>query len=104
MRTALGVATLTFYVILFAAGATDVLATTFGLSVNAVLIACRVAAIVVPPFVAVVTYRLCRELQLRDVDAGMVTPPRPRVRWELLRFWEWPARRRRARTAEEATT
>ena len=37
-----------------------------------------------------------------DVEAGMVTPPRPRVRWELLRFWEWPARRRRARAAQEA--
>jgi ubiquinol-cytochrome c reductase cytochrome b subunit len=105
VRTCMGAATLAFYTILTLAGSTDVLATTFGLSVNAVLVAARVAVLVVPPMVALVTYRLCRELQIRDEEAGMVTPPRPRVRWELLRFWEWPARRQQARLARrtEAT-
>jgi ubiquinol-cytochrome c reductase cytochrome b subunit len=104
VRTSMGTATLAFYTILSLSASTDVLATTFGLSVNAVLVSFRIACLVVPPIVAVVTYRLCRELQLRDAEAGMVTPPRPRVRWELLRFWEWPGRRRRARAAQEATT
>ncbi len=84
VRTSLGTATLAFYTVLTLSGSTDVLATTFGLSVNAVLIACRVAALAVPPLVALVTYRLCQELQLRDAEAGLEPPERPRIRWELL--------------------
>jgi ubiquinol-cytochrome c reductase cytochrome b subunit len=97
VRTALGTATLAFYTVLTLSGSTDVLATTFGLSVNAVLVACRVAALAAPPVVGLVTYRLCRELQLRDEAVGLVPPERPRIRWELLRVWQWPARRRAAR-------
>ncbi len=93
VRTSMGAATLTFYALLTLSGSTDVLATTFGLSVNVVLVACRVALIVVPPLIALTTYRLCRELQLRDEDAGLAPPERPRIRWELLRIWEWRGRR-----------
>ena len=66
VRTALGVATLSFYVICFFGGASDVLSSTFGLSVNAVLWTFRIALIVVPPIAAATTYRLCRELSARD--------------------------------------
>ena len=41
---ALGVATLAFYTVLILSGASDVLSTTFGLSVNAVLWALRIAS------------------------------------------------------------
>jgi ubiquinol-cytochrome c reductase cytochrome b subunit len=100
VRTSMGAATLAFYTVLTLSGSTDVIATTFGTSVNGVLVALRVACLVVPPLVALTTYRLCRELQQRDEDAGMAPPERPRIRWELLRVWEWPRRRREARAAE----
>lgn len=99
VRTSLGTATLAFYLVLSLSASTDVVAVTFGTSVNGVLLSFRTAALVVPPIVGLVTYRLCRELQLRDEEAGMVPPERPRIRWELLRIWEWPARRKRARLA-----
>jgi ubiquinol-cytochrome c reductase cytochrome b subunit len=66
VRTALGTATLSFYVICFVGAAADVLASTFGLSVNAVLWTFRILVLAVPPIVAWVTYRLCRELSARD--------------------------------------
>jgi len=66
VRTAMGVATLGFYAICFLGGASDVLSTTFGLSVNAVLWTMRFALFVVPPVAALATYRLCNELAARD--------------------------------------
>ena len=68
-RTALGVATLTFYTILGVAASNDLIATTFGLSVNAVLISLRVAVLVVPLIAGFVSYRLCRELRARSGPA-----------------------------------
>jgi quinol---cytochrome-c reductase cytochrome b subunit len=66
VRTALGAATLSFYVICFIGGAADVLASTFGLSVNAILWTFRILVLAVPPVVGWVTYRLCKELSARD--------------------------------------
>jgi ubiquinol-cytochrome c reductase cytochrome b subunit len=66
VRTALGVAALGFYVVMFLGGAADLIATTFGVSVNAVLWSFRVAAFAVPPVFGWVTYRLCVELSRRD--------------------------------------
>ena len=66
MRTALGAATISFYVVLFLGGAADVLASTFGLSVNAILWTFRILVLAVPPIVGWVTYRLCKELSARD--------------------------------------
>jgi ubiquinol-cytochrome c reductase cytochrome b subunit len=66
LRTAIGVATLTFVLLLFFAGGDDVIAARFDLSVNNVVWAFRVLVIVVPPLVALITYRLGRELQARD--------------------------------------
>ncbi len=76
VRTALGAATISFYVVCFLGGASDVLSTTFGLSVNAVLWTLRVAVFVLPPVMAWATYLLCRELSARD---GLVTASR--VHW-----------------------
>ncbi len=66
VRTALGVAAFGFYVVMFLGGASDIIATTFGVSVNSVLWSFRIAAFVVPPLVGWVTYSLCSELSRRD--------------------------------------
>jgi ubiquinol-cytochrome c reductase cytochrome b subunit len=65
-RTAIGVAVLAFYVVLFFAGGNDVIAARFDLSVNAVTYAFRVLVFVLPVVSGVVAYRLCRELAARD--------------------------------------
>jgi ubiquinol-cytochrome c reductase cytochrome b subunit len=66
VRTAIGVATLSFYAICFLGGASDVISSTLHLSVNRVLITFRIAVFVVPIAAAWATYRLCRELSARD--------------------------------------
>jgi ubiquinol-cytochrome c reductase cytochrome b subunit len=66
VRTALGSATLAFFVVNFVSGGADVLSETFGLSVNAFLWTFRILVLVAPPIVAWITYRLCRELSARD--------------------------------------
>jgi len=66
VRTAMGVATLSFYAVCFTGGAADVIASTFHLSVNQVLVTLRVLVVVVPIVSATVTYRLCKELAARD--------------------------------------
>lgn len=77
VRTALGVACLAFFVVCFLAGGSDVLAETFGLSVNAVLWSFRVGVLVAPPIAGWFAYRLCKELAARD---GVPTASRVRVR------------------------
>ncbi|MBW3556297.1 MAG: ubiquinol-cytochrome c reductase cytochrome b subunit [Actinobacteria bacterium] len=75
VRTAMGVATIAFYGVLFLAGGGDVLSTTFGVSVNAVFQAFRVLLFVLPAASAWVAYRLCRDLAQRDpapADDGSV--------------------------------
>jgi ubiquinol-cytochrome c reductase cytochrome b subunit len=67
-RTGLGVMALSFYVVLLAAGANDVLAVTFHLSINAITWAFRVLIFVIPPLAYVVTKRICLGLQRRDRD------------------------------------
>jgi ubiquinol-cytochrome c reductase cytochrome b subunit len=66
VRTGIGAAAITFYSVLFFAGASDVLALTFDLSVSAVFTSLRVLLFVAPPVVFWVTYRLCIELAHRD--------------------------------------
>jgi ubiquinol-cytochrome c reductase cytochrome b subunit len=83
VRTGIGVAALTFYTILGVAASNDLIATTFGLSVNAVLISLRIAVLVAPPIAFLVTYKLCKELATRSgpfVDPlleGSAPPGRP---------------------------
>ena len=66
VRTGIGVAGLTFFVILFLAGGNDVLAARFGISVNAITWALRIAVLTLPPLTWLLTWRLCKELQARE--------------------------------------
>jgi ubiquinol-cytochrome c reductase cytochrome b subunit len=82
VRTALGVATMTFYTVLFFAGGSDVLAVTFGISINRLFPMFQVLCFVAPAAAAWVTYRLCKELARRDQPegthhAGEVAAPAP---------------------------
>ena len=80
-RTGLGVMALTFYVVLLIDGGNDIIANTFGLSINAITWTVRVAVIVLPPIAFVITRRICLGLQRRDRDkvlhgreSGIVRP------------------------------
>ncbi len=66
LRTAMGVATLTAYGVLFLGGAADLIAVSFGVSVNAVVWSFRLAFLGLPPLGAWFTYTLCKELSARD--------------------------------------
>lgn len=77
VRTALGSATIAFFVVAFIGGGADVMASTFGLSVNAILWTFRFLILLAPPVVGWLTYRLCKELSARD---GVPTASRVRVR------------------------
>jgi ubiquinol-cytochrome c reductase cytochrome b subunit len=77
VRTALGVATLAFYIVCFLAGGQDVLAATFGLSVNVLLWTFRIALLVAPLVAGWTTYQLCIELAARD---GVPTASGVRIR------------------------
>ena len=70
LRTALGVATMSFYTVLFFAGSSDVLAFTFDLSVNAVFQTFRVMLFVLPVVTGWIAFRLCKELAARDRPGG----------------------------------
>ena len=73
VRTGIGAGVISFYVILFLAAGSDVLATVFDVSVTGLLVAFRVALLAVPPVVTYVTYRLCKEAgSLSDEE---VAPP-----------------------------
>jgi ubiquinol-cytochrome c reductase cytochrome b subunit len=58
---------LLFYAVLLVAGGTDVLATTFGFSVNQAFWFFRVLLVLLPVAGAWFAHRLCRELQARDL-------------------------------------
>ena len=60
-RTAVGVGILAFYVVLFFASSTDVLANSYQLSLNFVLWAFRVLLFVVPPIAAFIAYKVSSE-------------------------------------------
>ena len=77
MRTALGVATLAFYAVLFIAGGSDVLATEFGLSVNQLIWSSRVSLFVVPVVAGLIAHRLCRDLSARDAEPPDEPPDEP---------------------------
>jgi len=68
VRTALGVATLSFYAVCTLAASSDVTATTFNLSVNVVLWSFRVLLVVAPVVTGWVAHSLCKELARRDAD------------------------------------
>lgn len=68
VRTALGTMSIMFYVIIVLAGANDILATHFDLSINAVTQFFRGALLIAPPLTFYVTKRICLGLQRRDRD------------------------------------
>jgi ubiquinol-cytochrome c reductase cytochrome b subunit len=62
-RTSLGAAVLSFYLVLFGASSTDVLANYFQISLNNVLQTFQILTVTVPFVVGFVAYRICIELQ-----------------------------------------
>jgi ubiquinol-cytochrome c reductase cytochrome b subunit len=66
VRTSLGTAWLSVYLILLLGGGNDIVATRFHLSLNAVTWTVRIGLLVVPVAVFVVTRRICLGLQHRD--------------------------------------
>jgi ubiquinol-cytochrome c reductase cytochrome b subunit len=67
-RTGLGVMALTFYLVLFVAGADDVIAAQLHLSFEDLVVAFRVLLLVAPPAAFWVARRTCLGLQRRDRD------------------------------------
>jgi hypothetical protein len=63
VRTAIGAGVLAFYIVLLFAGSQDILAQHLGVSIPPVTNAFRVAVFVVPLLVALVTRRVCLDLQ-----------------------------------------
>ncbi|HET9442618.1 MAG TPA: ubiquinol-cytochrome c reductase cytochrome b subunit [Acidimicrobiales bacterium] len=71
VRTAIGTGVIAFYVVLFFAAAGDVLATVFKVSVTGLVMTFRVLLLTLPPLIAYVTYRLCREAAaVPDTEGG----------------------------------
>ena len=65
-RTAIGVAGMTFYAVLWAGASTDLLATQFHLSLNQVLTTLQISLIVLPILGYIITKRTCLSLQRKD--------------------------------------
>jgi ubiquinol-cytochrome c reductase cytochrome b subunit len=65
-RTAFGVAAMTCYAMLWIGGGNDLVATTFGVSLNAVTYVLRVAVFVAPVIAFMLTKRICIGLQRSD--------------------------------------
>jgi ubiquinol-cytochrome c reductase cytochrome b subunit len=66
VRTSIGCMALTFYLVLFLAGANDVMARAFDVSLNAMIWGGRIAVLLAPPIAYVVAYRVCLGLQRHD--------------------------------------
>jgi ubiquinol-cytochrome c reductase cytochrome b subunit len=66
VRTSVGAMAIAFYVVLLLAGAGDVIADTFEISLNAMIWGGRIGCIVLPPIVYGITYRICLGLQMHD--------------------------------------
>ncbi|HEX6786352.1 MAG TPA: cytochrome b N-terminal domain-containing protein, partial [Acidimicrobiales bacterium] len=79
IHTGIGVAAFAFISVMLLAGSSDVIAVTFGLSVNVVIWTLRTALLVVPPIAGLVAARLCVELRDRDLERPPPTaaPPPP---------------------------
>jgi ubiquinol-cytochrome c reductase cytochrome b subunit len=69
VRTGMGVAAIAFYVMLFVAGGTDVIASTLNVSENAIILFIRISVVVLPVVSGYAAYRLCTELAAVP-DAG----------------------------------
>ncbi len=67
-RTGLGVMAITFYGLLWIGGGNDIIAITFGLSINSITWTLRALIFILPPIAFLVTRRICLGLQRRDHD------------------------------------
>ena len=67
-RTAIGVMSLTFYVMLWIGGGNDIIALNFHLSINAITWFLRISILIFPGIAFVITKRFCLSLQRRDRD------------------------------------
>ncbi len=65
-RTAIGAAGVTFYAVLWAGAATDLIATNFKMSLNLVLTSMQILLIVGPIIAYIITKRTCLSLQRKD--------------------------------------
>jgi ubiquinol-cytochrome c reductase cytochrome b subunit len=68
VRTALGVAGMTFYGVLWGAASADIIATSFGVALESVVVTFQVLLLVAPPVAFAVTRRVCLDLQRKDAD------------------------------------
>ncbi len=66
VRTAVGCAALSFYVVLLIAGGNDIIASIFHISINEITYTLRTAVLVLPPAVFIFTKRVCLSLQHSD--------------------------------------
>src|SRR5215207_2704712 len=71
VRTGIGVAFVTFYILLWIAGGNDFFATIFEIPLNWITWFMRFAVILLPPIMFLVTKRICIGLQRRDRDKVM---------------------------------
>ena len=67
-RTAIGVAGIAFYAVLWAAAGADTIATQFGLSIEGVLVTLQVLAVAGPLVAGVLAWRICIELRAKSHD------------------------------------
>lgn len=65
-RTAFGVGTLVFYIVVFLTGSQDIMAEVTGASIGAILNSLRAAAVFLPPIAAVITFKICDDLRRAD--------------------------------------
>jgi ubiquinol-cytochrome c reductase cytochrome b subunit len=68
LRSAIGVAGLTFFVILTLAAGNDVAANIFRVRLEDLTNLLRIAVVVVPPLTGLLTWRICEELRRREAD------------------------------------
>jgi ubiquinol-cytochrome c reductase cytochrome b subunit len=79
LRTAIGVAGLTFFVLLTVAGGNDVIAAIFSIQVEVVTVVFRVLVLAGPVLAGVATYVACAELRRRE-QSGEAEPATVHVR------------------------
>ncbi len=73
-RTALGAATISFYLVLFVAGSTDLLAKWFRIPIETLSWTTRVIALVAPPLVGWFVYRLMSALRESNLEKLSMMP------------------------------
>jgi ubiquinol-cytochrome c reductase cytochrome b subunit len=92
VRTAIGTATIAYYLVLSVAGANDLIPYTFGLDMMAFTRALQVAVFALPLLTFVVTHRWCHRLQLLDISDRVMARNRGQI--EVVRPGVYAVRRR----------